>query len=78
MRKYIRFEEIGIFTFDKKLQHSDVAKRFSEFKPISAGFTMYDRVSDKVVCFGDSMTLGIEAKEDDTEILYQQLTRHTA
>ena len=60
-QKYVRLEEYDeIIIFPQIIQHSD----FKNMNPISAGFCYIHK--DKVVCFGESISLRLSSKEDDT------------
>ena len=60
-QKYVRLKEYDeIIIFPQIIQHSE----FRSMNPISAGFCYIHK--DKVVCFGESISLGLESKEDDT------------
>ena len=67
-QKYVRlgrYDEIVIFP--DTLQHSD----FKYLKPISAGFCYVD--ADKVRCFGESISLGLESLPEDSDIATEQI-----
>ena len=67
-QKYVRLEQYNeIIIFPEIIQHSD----FISMKPISAGFCYVH--SDKVVCFGESISLRLKSKEDDTLIATKQI-----
>lgn len=59
-----------IFLFPKTIDH-DVFASFLDNPPISAGF-----VTRKGGCFGSSMTLNLDSREQDTNILFSQYTQH--
>jgi len=67
-QKYIKLSEYGeIIIFPSIIQHSD----FKNMNPISAGFCHVH--TDKVVCFGESFSLGLESSPDDTEAATKQI-----
>ena len=60
-QKYIRLERFDeIIIFPQLLEHSE----FRNLNPISAGFCYVH--SDKIMCFGESISLGITSMEDDS------------
>ena len=60
-QKYVRLKDYDeIIIFPQIIQHS----RFRGMDPISAGFCHVQK--DKVVCFGESVSLRLKSKEDDT------------
>ena len=61
-QKYVRLNQYNeIIIFPEVINHST----FKYLNPISAGFChIQDR---KVVCFGDSVSLNLKSKEDDSE-----------
>jgi len=67
-QKYVRLEKYDeIIIFPTTIEHST----FRHLKPISAGFCHIH--SEKVVCFGDSFSLKLESKEDDTAKATKQI-----
>ena len=60
-QKYVRLKEYDSFIFfPEVIEHS----KFANLNPISAGFCYNE---DGVVkCYGESYSLGIKSKEDDT------------
>ena len=64
--KYIRFRDAGIVLFAKRFDHDVFAARFENDKPISAGFVIYNYPDKTMVCYGESMTLGLKSCEDDS------------
>lgn len=68
--KYIIFRDNEIVIFSESLKHSDIANSLKK-KVISAGFVhLYD---NKIYAGGESMTLGIEARAEDGEIIKRKL-----
>lgn len=66
-QKYIRREYGEIIIFPATIEHSD----FMMMNPISAGFCYVHE--DKVVCFGESVSLGLKSKEDDSLMATKQI-----
>ena len=67
-QKYVRLKEYDeIIIFPQIIQHSD----FKSMNPISAGFCHIHK--DKVVCFGESISLRLSSKEDDTLTATKQI-----
>lgn len=65
-----------IICFSETENHKDVAKRFNDYKIISAGFIRFDDcIADdfKMYCYGESMTLGISSRSKDTDLLKMEL-----
>jgi len=59
--KYVRLKEYDeIIIFPMVMEHS----KFKNFNPISAGFCYIQK--NKVSCFGESFSLNLKSKEDDT------------
>ena len=73
MLKYIRFEESGFVLFKRERRHTSVAKMHEGETPISAGFVA--DIKGDTVCFGESMTLGIQSASCDTDLLNRLLRR---
>ena len=72
--KYIIFRAGGMETpilFPATLQHRDVAEKFSEWKweSISAGFVDRDEASGKIRAFGESLTLMLKSRPEDTDLI---------
>lgn len=63
--KYVRFEE-GLAVFPNFLAHKDIAKT-SFLMPISAGFVKIE--NGEVNCYGKSISLKLESREKDKELL---------
>jgi hypothetical protein len=67
-QKYIKMSRYNeIIIFNAIFDHSD----FRNFNPISAGFCYVS--GDKVTCFGESTSLGMESKKDDSYFATKQL-----
>ena len=67
-QKYVRLKEYNqIINFHTCTEHST----FRYLNPISAGFFYVH--SDKVSCFGKSISLNIEGMEDDSYIATKQI-----
>jgi hypothetical protein len=67
-QKYVRLGEYDqIIIFPTIIEHSD----FKSMKPISAGFCYVH--TDKVVCFGNSISLGLKSMDDDTLMATKQI-----
>lgn len=70
--KYIRTKHNEIIVFSSLQQHSE----FSRFFPISAGFISFGIGEDKNVdckCYGESISLKLKSKEDDTDLARRQI-----
>ena len=70
--KYIRTKHNEIIVFSELLQHSD----FKHFEPISAGFISIGIGKDRnpdCTCHGQSASLGLGAREDDTLLAQKQI-----
>ena len=63
--KYIRFKQLGLVIFEDSVQHANIASMLHPFEPISAGFVHLTLG----VCYGDSMSLNLQALPEDTTIL---------
>ena len=67
-QKYVRLGKYDeIIIFPGTLQHSD----FRYLEPISAGFCYVD--VDRVRCFGESISLGLESLPEDSDIATEQI-----
>ena len=67
-QKYVRLKEYDeIIIFPQIIQHSE----FKNMDPISAGFCHIHK--DKIVCFGESISLRLEGKEDDSFLATKQV-----
>ena len=67
-QKYVRLKEYDeVIIFPQIIQHS----KFKDMNPISAGFCHIHK--DKVVCFGESISLGLSSKEGDTLVATKQI-----
>lgn len=68
--KYIRYKTTVVL-FSEDLVHRDVAQALG-IKPESAGFVEVEEVGDgayAVRCYGESITLGIGSKPDDSQMV---------
>ena len=67
-QKYVRLKEYNqIIIFPTIIEHSS----FKNMDPISAGFCYVN--SDKISCFGESISLRLEGMEDDSFIATKQV-----
>jgi hypothetical protein len=70
--KYIRTKDNEIIVFSGLQLHSE----FKRFEPISAGFIIFrideDRNPD-CLCYGESVSLDLKSKEDDTRLAKRQI-----
>ena len=72
-QKYVRLgNNDEIIIFPKIMQHTD----FKNLNPVSAGFCYIQE--NKVVCFGKSISLGLDSKKDDTLKATKQIYGHEA
>lgn len=73
--KYIIVEDSGIenaVVFNSILSHADVGFRYAR-TVVSAGFCyLPDKFNWYVTCYGKSITLGIESRDEDAEIIQKQ------
>lgn len=70
--KYIRVSS-GFITFAEPMMHKEI--RFHE-EPISAGF-YYLKIEDGEIfakCYGDSISLNLRSKPEDSELLTKQMS----
>ena len=89
MMKYVCFKnqngEEEIMMFPRHIHHDCFAEIQGHIKnqshgqwhrvsrnPVSAGFVAF--TNSGANCFGESITLGLKSRKQDTEILMQQLT----
>lgn len=70
--KYIRFKDAGIIIFSEYMAHTDMASRFREDMPISAGFFNVTDADD-VHCYGESIGLGLKSDPKDVLVLQRYL-----
>lgn len=77
-KKYIRFKYVGFVVFSERLNHADVAvdimRRLSD-EPMSAGFFYTHPDTGKAWCYGRSVGLNLDSREDDSEALDEFLKR---
>jgi hypothetical protein len=70
--KYVRCKEFDtIIIFPEFLQHSD----FRKFEPISAGFCQIQSDPRKIVCYGQSISLGLLSQDEDSDLATRQFFR---
>ena len=70
IQKYVRLPGNEIIIFSMLLQHST----FIDIKPVTAGICIIDPEKKKVNCFGQSMTLLLQADEvNDTRLATLQI-----
>lgn len=65
--KYIKTKNKEIIMFGEIIQHSSFKNR----EPLSAGFISFGLDSDgnpTCTCYGNSISLGLESDEEDTEL----------
>ena len=70
--KYIVTNTGEIIIFPGLLQHSE----FKCFNPISAGFISFgvnEQGNPSCTCYGESVSLGLESREEDTQMAKRQL-----
>ena len=70
--KYVITSDNEIIVFPELLQHSE----FKKFNPISAGFISFSvnkQGNASCTCYGESISLGIKSREEDTQIAKKQL-----
>ena len=74
LQKYINFSKIGFVVWSggkPTLSHVQMAARNADAGyPVSAGFVSF--LNGKPHCAGESLTLGLEAHSDDSELLAKQ------
>lgn len=67
-QKYVRLGTYNeVIIFPCVIQHSE----FRDMKPISAGFCYVGK--DKITCFGESFSLGLDSKPDDSYMATKQV-----
>lgn len=68
--KYVRLKRYDEFIFfPESIEHSSFKNR----DPISAGFCYFNTDKTIVECYGESYSLGIKSKEDDTKLATKQV-----
>jgi len=73
--KYVRTENDKIIVFPKTIQHSE----FKSFNPVSAGFIkigMGKNHTTTCSCYGESLTLGLKSKIEDTNLARKQILEY--
>jgi len=66
-QKYVRINDDNFIIFPNYLEHST----FKDLKPVSAGFCQI--LHDSVECYGESYSLKIKSKEDDSILAVKQI-----
>ncbi len=67
--KYIRLPEYNqILVFPEIIKHD----QFKSLGPVSAGFCWIDCLNRKVVCVGESVSLGLKSDEKDSAYATKQ------
>ena len=62
--KYVRLKEYNsVIVFPEIIQHSD----FKFLEPVSAGFCFINTENREVVCYGQSVSLGLNSDPKDSE-----------
>lgn len=67
--KYIRFRS-GFILFPEQMKHTEI--RYDD-EPISAGFCYYDGTHESWFCYGESVSLNLKSKDDDSLQLCRQM-----
>lgn len=62
------FEEIPLL-FPGFVQHSEVARHFPHLTPISAGFVSQMQPDGKIEAHGESLSLNLKSRAQDTNLL---------
>ena len=71
-QKYVITSDNKIIVFPELFQHSE----FRSFKPISAGFISFGvnkEGNPSCTCYGESISLNLKSRPEDTEIAKRQL-----
>jgi len=71
-KKYVITRDEVIIVFPELIEH----RKFSNFEPVSAGFISFGTGAHGQMtcqCYGESISLGIESRPEDTSIAMQQL-----
>ena len=72
-QKFVRLGEYNqVIIFPGTLQHSE----FSNLNPISAGFCHVYK--NRIDCFGESISLGLKSKDDDSFMATKQVFGYQA
>lgn len=70
IQKYVRLPGNEIIIFSKSLEHFT----FKHLNPVTAGLCIIDPKKKKVNCFGESITLHLQADEkNDTRLATSQI-----
>ena len=72
--KYIRFKYAGFVVFEETQTHKSIAKRFPTDEIESAGFVSGTFDKEYLGCHGESTTLNVSSKPNDSEWLYRRLS----
>lgn len=67
--KYIRFR-YGFVLFPETMGHDEI--KYKD-EPISAGFCYYDVTHESWFCYGESVSLNLKSKDDDSLQLSRQM-----
>lgn len=70
--KYVITDDGTIIVFPELLQHSE----FKKFNPVSAGFISFGvnkQGNPSCTCYGESISLGLKSREEDTILAKRQL-----
>jgi hypothetical protein len=65
--KYLILSNYRPILFPCEISHRDIASRFMDYQIVSAGFVKLE--NGKVVTYGESISLGLKAKETDAKII---------
>lgn len=68
--KYIVTEGQGVIIFSNGFTHSDVEAKM-RVKAVGAG--MIHISPDEIKCFGESISIGIKSRSEDTDIVIRQI-----
>ena len=59
--------------FPEHIKHSDMAQRFQHNKIVSAGKVLFNGNEKDIVVFGNSISLGLKSKPEDTDLIRRGL-----
>jgi hypothetical protein len=71
--KYFRFKRLGFLLFESTKIHADIAALTGD-EIVSAGEVDMDELNPPM-CHGQSYTLNVASKKEDTKLLRRYLTR---
>lgn len=74
MMKYIRFRDAGFVIFEQNQRHSDILRKFPGDEAVSAGNCASVLEDPEIHTFGESITIGRSAKEEDQELIRRVIT----